>query len=63
MQPLTRADFRRLLEMLNEDLRQSDTRAEIFLVGGAVMCYPVERFPQKALPALDEILARPSGGP
>lgn len=38
MQPLTRADIRRLLEMLNEDLRQSGTQAEIFLVGGAVMC-------------------------
>ena len=38
MQPLTRDDIRRLLEMLNEDLRQTGTRAEIFLVGGAVMC-------------------------
>lgn len=38
MQPLTRADIRRLLEMLNEDLRQTGTQAEIFLVGGAVMC-------------------------
>lgn len=38
MHPLTRGDIRRLLEMLNEDLRQTETRAEIFLVGGAVMC-------------------------
>lgn len=38
MQPLTRADIRRLLEMLNEDLRETGTKAEIFLVGGAVMC-------------------------
>lgn len=38
MQPLTRTDIRRLLEMLNEDLRQTGTQAEIFLVGGAVMC-------------------------
>lgn len=38
MQLLTRADIRRLLEMLNEDLRQTGTQAEIFLVGGAVMC-------------------------
>lgn len=38
MQPLTRADIRRLLEMLNEDLRAAGTPAEIFLVGGAVMC-------------------------
>ena len=38
MQPLTRADIRRLLEMLNEELRQTGTQGEIFLVGGAVMC-------------------------
>jgi hypothetical protein len=38
VQPLTRADIRRLLEMLNEDLGETDTQAEIFLVGGAVMC-------------------------
>jgi hypothetical protein len=38
VQPLTRADIRRLLEMLNDDLRAAATPAEIFLVGGAVMC-------------------------
>ncbi|HEV7136672.1 MAG TPA: hypothetical protein VGN43_08570 [Steroidobacteraceae bacterium] len=38
MQPLGRADIQRLLQMLNEDLRQTGTQAEIFLVGGAVMC-------------------------
>ena len=38
VQPLTRADIRRPLEMLNEDLRETGTKAEIFLVGGAVMC-------------------------
>jgi hypothetical protein len=38
VQPLTRADIRRLLEMLNEELRAGGTQAEIFLVGGAVMC-------------------------
>ena len=38
MQPLTRADIRRLLEMLNEDLRATGTQGELFLVGGAVMC-------------------------
>jgi hypothetical protein len=38
MQPLTSADIRRLLELLDEELRQSGTQAEIFVVGGAVMC-------------------------
>ena len=38
MQPLSRADIRRLLEMLNEDLRQTGAQAEIHLAGGAVMC-------------------------
>lgn len=38
MQPLTRGDIRRLLEMLNDDLRRSGIQAEVFLVGGAVMC-------------------------
>jgi hypothetical protein len=42
MQPLRRADIRRLLEMLNEDLRHTHTQAEIFLVGGAVMCLAYE---------------------
>jgi hypothetical protein len=35
---LSRADIRRLLQLLNEDLRRTDTQAELFLVGGAVMC-------------------------
>ncbi|MGH8294138.1 MAG: hypothetical protein ACRETZ_01340 [Steroidobacteraceae bacterium] len=38
MQPLSRAAIRRLLEMLNEDLRQTGAHGEVFLVGGAVMC-------------------------
>lgn len=38
MQPLTRADIRRLFEMLNEELGQTGTQGEVFLVGGAVMC-------------------------
>jgi hypothetical protein len=38
MAPLTQANIRRLLDLLNEELGHSDIRGELFLVGGAVMC-------------------------
>ena len=38
MSALRKADIRRLLELLNDELRQVDTVGEVFLVGGAVMC-------------------------
>lgn len=48
MSPLTRADIRRLLELLNAELGESGTQGEVYLVGGAVMCLAYEARPSTA---------------
>ena len=38
MPTLGNSDIRRLFELLNDELRQTDACGEVYLVGGAVMC-------------------------
>jgi len=45
MTALAKADIRRLLELLNDELRRSGTVGEVFLVGGAVMCLAYDARP------------------